>query len=395
MDDMKTEEQPRTENAGARAAIFWAILAVVAVGCIVWWVTRDPDDKSRMRDQAADFINENLKDTPIAGLGDIVRKSPPPLPPGVLTPPTEAGTLSGRVVEGTVGSPVDLSPETGLPGVTPQLQLDQGGAALIPPATPQFSSEPLPPVSEDSRLGPDYLRELSQWLADRYKPGHHGGSLGISAQSLNNLFGVTIAQQTKGGRASLLRYVLQPSMITGLYNLYINKFMEDLGAAARRRGFDQEQTRQFELALGGRALLFAAALEGALAVPNLPDRLENIEKMAQNVVDLNAQLASVISELDELRQQKAGTQQISAVQMRVDGITARYRRAMDDQRLARDQLIALIRQHSGQTLDDDGLLFLAAWVQRRMAENPGARDSLKACAQVMRDLARRCSRSQE
>lgn len=399
MDSIKTEPLPKPggEKAGRGRAIFWACAAALILACAVWWLTREEAEREKLREETADFINDAVKDTPLAGIGDIARNSPPPLPERVLNPPTEEGTLSGRVVEGTVGSPVDLSAnsEPAATGGAPQLSLDPEGPGLAhagAAAPPQFSNELLPPAEEDSRLPPDYLMDLSQWLVSRYKPGPRGGALGVSAQSLNTLMGVTIAQRTRGGRSSLLRYAMQPSMIQGLYRLYINRFMDDLDIAAQKRGLSREQSDQFHLALGGRALTMAAALDGTLDVPDLAERINKIEALAQDAVDLNANLADAIFQLDELRSAKASKQQIGAAQMRADGITARYRRAMDEHQNARRGLIEAIRRHSGQTLDDDGLIFMAYWVQRRIDDDPDAAESLRGCANVMRDLARRCAR---
>lgn len=386
------ESEPKPEKAGSGRAIVWALLALAILGAIVWWLTRDADERETLRKNAAELINEKTEGTLLAGVGDLLHAEPPPLPPEVLNPATEEGTLSGRVVEGTVGSPIDVSPGA---GSTPQLSLDGDGPAAATTTPPLFSSEPLPPVSEDAKLKPDYLTELSQWLVSRYRPGPGGGTLGVSAQSLNSLLGVDIARRFNGGRSSLLRYALQPSMVRGLYNLYINKFMADLDRAAEQKGLSPEENRQFHLALGGKVLTMAVALDGTLAVPDLAAKLEKIESLGQEAVDLNARLAEVLLELDDLRAAKASATQLEAVRMRADGVTARYRRAMSEHREARQNLARQIRSHSGQTLDDDGLLFLAYWVRRRMDDDPEAAESLRGCALVMRDLARRCAREEE
>ncbi|MDE5832525.1 MAG: hypothetical protein K2H64_06010 [Desulfovibrio sp.] len=389
--------EPETGKAGGGRAIFWACLAVLILGCAGWWISRENEERERWRETAANFVNDALRGTPLAGLGDVVRSTPPPPPDRVLNPPTEAGTLAGRVVEGTVGSPADLSVDDETPSRgAPLLSLTTEGAhsgETEAPRSPQFSNVPLPPAQEDSQLKPDYLADLSRWLVARYKPGPRGGTLGISVQSLNNLVGVTIAQRARGGRSALLRYAMQPSMIQGLYRLYINKFMEDLDAAAAKRGLSKEENSQFHLALGGGAALMATALEGVLAVPELGAKINKIEELAQNAADLTASLAEAIAELDESRSAKAGPQRLNALQMRVDGITARYRRAMDEHRQARLKLIDDIRSRSGQSLDDDGLLFVAYWAQRRVDDDPDAPESLKGCANVMRDLARRCAQA--
>lgn len=389
--------EPKTKDAGGHRAIFWAVFALVILGASVWWLTRDYEQKEELRAQAADLINDKLKETPFAGIGDILRDTPPPLPTQILNPPTEKGTLSGRLIEGTVGSPMDLQRQnqTGGANSTPQLALDQNGAQQTTSGmAPQFSNEPLAPVTQDSRVTPDYLADFAQWLAARYQPGPRGGTLTFNVQNLNNLFGITMAQKTKGGRTSLLRYAFHPSMVQGLYHLYIDRFLEDLNEASRKQGLSAEQNHQFHLALAGRTLLMATALEGVLHTPDLAQRMSKIDDLGQKAVDINAQLSNAVFELDEMRSAKASQQQINAIQMRIDGITARFKRAEEERLAAQRELISAIHKNSGQSLDDESLLYIAAWAQRRLAEGGDAIAALNSCAAILRDLAKRCAEAQ-
>ncbi len=354
-----------------------------------YWLTRDDGQKESLREEAADRINDVLSGTPLAGIGNALRQAPPPPPPQVLTPATAPGTLSGRTVSGTIASAPDFSQ----PGADESKNGEDSSRAGDPGSQPMFSMEPVPPATEDSTVRADYLAEIATWLASRYRPGADGGTLAMNMQSLNNLGGVTIAGQTKGGRAGLLRYAFQPSMIQGLYHLYIDRFMSDLNMAAQKRGLDEAQNRQFHLALGGRASMLATALEGISRVQDLGGRLAQINKLAQNTVEINEQLAQAVFELDELRDTKAQAKLVSTAQMRVDGITARYRRAVDEHENARRALVEDIRKQSGQSLDGDSLLFLAGWTERRLAGDPAAMGTIKTCAGILRDLARRCAQS--
>lgn len=388
--------KPDSSRAGFGKSVFWAVFALTALAAALWWVTRDAGERTQLRDQAAELINRGLNSTPLAGIGDVIRGTPTPPPPAVFTPPTEKGTLAGREVSATVGAPINLGsvPEgsSAASSTTPELAL--GSEAGVPYSTqaeqPMFTSEPLPPTTEDSKIKPTYLREVANWIVGRYKPGPKGGTLAVNVQSLNSLLGTTIAYQT-GGRSSLLRYTLQPSMVSGLYNLYINRFMDDLDAAAQHRGFSANDNRQFHLALAGRALLIASALEGVMEVSDLAGKMDRIEDLAQKAVELNAQLANAIFALDSLREGKAPRQEIKAAQLRVDGITARYQRAMDEHADAQQALTGAIRKKTGQSLDEDSLLFMAAWVQRRLNDTGDAGAVLKTGANIFRDLARRCA----
>lgn len=377
--------RPDPGSGGHRLSIV-AVLAVIVVGAAAFWLSREPATRADLRERAAAFVDSLADGTPLAGLGDVFRPAPPPPPPSVLTPPTEPGTLAGRNVQGTVPAPVDTGPADA--GAARDAVAAEGQGA---PGAGERQAGFVPPVTEDSRVRPGYVAELAAWLVSRYRPGPRGGTLAVSVQSLNQRCGVAQAGMAEGGRAGLLRYAFHPSMIQGLYGLYVHRFLEDLDTAARRRGLDETQNRQFHLALAGRAVMLAGALEGVASVPDMGQRLAHVEQLAQNAVEINAQMASATFELDELRAADAPRQELAAGQLRVDGLSARYRRALDEQAGAQRALVAAIRKGGGQGMDDDSLFFVANWVERRLQGDPEAMASVRSAAGVLRDLARRCA----
>lgn len=396
------ESLPEPEpGAGGRKLWIVVVLAVLLLAGAAWWFSRDDAARSDLREKAASYVDGITAGTPLAGIGNVLRTAPPPPPPSVTNPATEPGTLAGRNVLGTVPAPV----ETGLPfGAAGTDAAGASGAAAgangAPGAEAGAPGQPgaegalpgyVPPVTEDSRVRAGFVAELAHWLAARYKPGPRGGTLGVSVQALNQRLGVAQAGMVAGGRAGLLRYAFHPSMIQGLYNLYIGRFLQDLDEAARRRGLDEAQNRQFHLALAGRAVILAGALEGVASLPDMSKQLAHVEELAQHAVDINAQMAQAVFELDEKRAANAPRQELAAGQLRVDGLAARYRRALDEQGAAQRALVAAIRKGGGQGMDDDGLLFVAHWVERRLAGDRNALAAVRASASVLRDLGRRCA----
>ena len=390
-------------GAGGRKLWLVVVLVILLLAGAAWWFSRDDATRADLRERAASYVDGITHGTPLAGMGNILRQAPPPPPASVLDPPTEPGTLAGRQVQGTVPSPVD----TGLAGQGGADGAGTGAGGADGAGTAGAGAAPgegmaaggadgalpgyMPPVTEDSRVRADYLAELANWLVARYRPGPRGGTLGVTVQALNQRGGTAQAGMVAGGRAGLLRYAFHPSMIQGLYNLYVGRFLEDLDSAARRRGLDEAQNRQFHLALAGRAVLLAGALEGVAAVPDMKVRLAQVEELAQNAVDINAQMAQAVFELDERRAANAPRQELAAGQLRVDGLAARYRRALDQQADAQRALVAAIRKGGAQGMDDDSLLFVAHWVERRLEADPNALLAVRAAANVLRDLGRRCA----
>lgn len=395
--DIMNLPKPQPGKGGGRKAGVLALVAVLAVGGAAFWLTREPSVRDQWRAQAADIIDNAASGTPLAGVGELLRAGPPPPPPSVVSPSTAPGTLAGQNVQGTVGAPVDtrLPPgqsgpgaDTGAPG-----QAGQTGLPGLSGQTGLPGQEGMPRVTADSRVRPDFVEDLAAYLVSRYKPGPRGGSLGVSVQSINQRYGVRMASEAEGGRAGLLRYAFHPTMLQGLYGLYVDRFMAALDREAAARALSPEQNRQMHMLLAGRFVTLAGALEGVASVPDLNKRIKGLEQISQNVLDINTQMTTAVFDLDQLRENKAPQLEITATQLRVDGLSARYRRALEERAAAQRALVAAIRKGGGQALDDDSVLFVACWVDRRLQEGPQATASVQSAAGVLRDLARRCAQA--
>lgn len=394
--------RPQPGKAGRGGILLFAFLAVLALGCASFWLTRAPAERSQLRKEAIGKVNELLAETPLATVAENLAKADAPeLPESVVNPPTAAGTLAGRQVIGTIAAPLDFGPilpraiqppeneEKTLREVIHEAADDLAQFVGVQEKEPVvFSQDYVPQATEDSTVPPGYLNSLAAWLARHYKPGPQG--LAINVQSLNQECGARLTSQVPGGRQNLLRYAFQAEMIAGLYRLYIERFLADLQAAAADRGLDDAGTQGFYAALAGKAALYANALEGVLQIQNLPERLKQIDAAGDKVVDANLALTTTVFELDELRGSGAGKQQLAAAQLKVNEATARYRQATADYAQAQTRLAAEIRKSAGPGLDDDSLLFMAAWAGRREQSFGNARAALNSCATVLRDFASRC-----
>ncbi len=364
--------EPTPRKAGLFRIWLWALAACGIIACAAFWLTRAPEEKKELKNQAADQVNKLLSETPIAGMGDILREAPPPPPIHTYARAGLPGTLSGPVVRGGVGN-------------APEGQ-DKG-------TTVYFSSDYVAPVKEDAKVRPGHVSDIANWLVGHYKPGPGGGSLQASVQGLNARGGSGLAAQATGGRAALLRYAFKPAMIEGLYRLYVDRFMDDLNVAAKNRGFSARENRQFHLALARQAAILAQALEATATTPDLSGHLARIDGLSQRSVELNSQMGVAVAEFDELRQANAPAKQLETVQLRINGLAARYRRSLEELANAKNALVAELRKGAGQGLDDESLLYVASWVERRLNNNSGAAAAVNSAAGAMRDLARRCAES--
>lgn len=359
---------PSSRRGGFARAWFWAFVSCAALGCAAFWFTRQPDEQNGLRNLAAEKVNHLLRQTPFAGLGDILRDSPP-------LPPIQGenlrglpGSLAGTHVRGGIGKP----PE-------------DGNDARIT----YFTESYVPPAREDQKIRATHVSDLANWLVGRYRPQPGGGRLDVSLRTLNAHASAGLS--SSGSRAGVLRYAFNPAMISGLYHLYIDRFMADLNVAARTRGLSAQENRGFHLALAGQAAILAQALE-AMAVKGAPE-MGRLESMGRKAADLHAQLGSAIGELENMQKSNAPKKQQETVRMRIEGLNARYQRSLEDLEAEKRNLAGSLRGAGSQGLDDDSLLYLAGWVSRRAAASGDGLEAIKSAAGVLRDLAHRCAES--
>jgi len=371
--------EPAPGKGGRKVAVL-ALLAVLLVGGAAFWLSRDKDTRDQWREQAAAVIDNATSGTPLAGVSGVLRDAPPP-PPSVVSPYTAPGTLAGQNVQGTVASPSDMAAQ---------------GSTAAPFTGADIPGQPGPRVTEDSRVRPQFVESLAAYLVSRFKPGPRGGTLSASVQSVNQRFGsklTGLAEGDAGGRAALLRYAFHPTMVQGLYSLYVDRFLEAIAREARARDFNAEQMHQLEMALAGRFVMLAGALEGVAATPDLDARLRQVDAAARNAVEINGQMAEAVFDYDQLRESGASQSQLGTAQLRVDGLGARFRRALEEQATAQRALVSAIRRGAGQAMDDDELIFVARWADRRLKQDPQAMSAVRTSAGVLRDLARRCAQA--
>jgi hypothetical protein len=388
---------PSPRKSGGGKLVFAAITALLLICGAAFWLTRDGQTRDTLREQAAAALDDLTQGTPLASMGNVLRGATPVPHVGEYRKnPTGEGGTSGPAVQGAVAAPLDrsLPPELGASRTSPPVVLSSPSSAGANPQ-PQAVA---PKASADTTVRPDFIDDLAGYVVARYKPGQNGGGLGLSAQGINQRYGVKMTGlagngQSRGDRAGILRYVFSPTMIQELYGLYVDRFLEALQRHGTEKSLTPEQMRQLFTAIAGRSVLLAGGLEGVAALPDLSGRLKKLEHASQNTLNVNAEMMQIVFELDELRENKAPRSRIDETQARVTALSTRYRKVLDERTMEQRTLLADIRKGGGTALDDDTLLFLARWLERRMRDTPQSLDSARSAAGVLRDLARRCSQT--
>lgn len=376
---------PQPERTSSRGMVLLALLLLGVAGGGIWWATRDADTREELRSQAAQTLHK-AQNSAVSTLLDALSPTPPKPPlPEVRAQATDA-VASGPADAGGSPAPEDIALLETLTAGTP---VDADADAR---------------KREDRIVRPAFVQDAARWMASCYQPGNTGeGRLKFSAQWANARF----ATRTQGialpegaeftSRAALLRYLLKPGVLQSLYDKYGDSFMQEFDTALRQ---PEAQKPLSDKAVRGAYRLYAdylasvaGALDSVAATPGLSAELRRMEEAGQHSVDLNGRITEAVFQMDEARE-AGDSAAMQEAQQRINVLTSQYRLANSEKARIRQQTIALLKQRGGRSLDDATVLFLAQWVNRRMAVDKNAQAAAQAAAGVLRALAARMQQRQ-
>lgn len=376
---------PRPRRAGVgkglAAAALLSILAVVAVG---YWVTRDDEQRDALRRDAGALLRRTTQGTPLEGLA------------ARLLPAEDAPGLSSG------GTAVELAEA---PDVSPAEDGFLAGQVITapvtpPPAVPSDEPLPVPPqLRSDDRVTPTFVTDLARFFVARYAASGGGGPLSLSVRQLNQHYGSRLTGLAAGGgdvqarRAAILRYAFHPAMLQALYDIYADRFLDAVIREAMRpaggKGLSEAQTQRLCLAVGGRLVLLAGALDGIRKTPDVPTLLSAVETRAQEAQAAMERMQGEMLRMEELQARGGNAVAVARSRIVADKEAAAYRAALQGRDEARRAVAAAVRRAGGQGLDDATLLYLAEWVDRRLRTDAGAGETVGVAARLLRDLGRR------
>ncbi|MDR1360351.1 MAG: hypothetical protein LBJ82_05140 [Deltaproteobacteria bacterium] len=262
---------------------------------------------------------------------------------------------------------------------------------------PEGASGKALPQGEDGLVGLAFIQDLAAFLAENYWPaGAHplAENRGISTADLKrvnskygaHLDGFRISRDNPAsGRQRILRHVLTPSMVKGLYSLYRDRFIEALAAeaASRRRDFGEAgriagtgkrtlnsvETAEMFRFYAGQARGLAGAVRAYFSAGDSARRVAACLAAEEKAAEVWRRFQEVGVKNPEARV-RPGREYQSAV----------IRRDQERANLA----AALRRGGNTRGLDADSLVFVALWLHRRAPDEALA---LQGAIPLLEDLA--------
>ena len=386
--NLSTLPAPRPGQAGRRKLMVVAALALILLAGLIFWLTRDEEGKKDIVTKTEDTLHSAGLDPLVDAVKGLL--TPPAPPPavhsiGVAVPGVSA---NGTLVQGTVFAPADLA------AVSAQNAEATAALSTPPPGV-------MPQQREDSVIRSDFISDLANWLVMRYKPAPQGGKgqINVSIQAVNMRYGANMrgmerqGKDPAGARAYILRYAFNPSMLEALYGIYADRLVDEVARTAfapdQGKALNEAQLNDLYKSYAAFFADLAGVTGGIAAMPDLKGRIEAVNGANQQTIALHGQIMENVFALDEAREKKDDAK-ITDIEARIATLNGRYRSALQGQSNARAALVSALRKGSPpQRLDDDSILFLALWIERRMDKQADALDAARKASSLLHDLSLR------
>lgn len=421
------EEHVEGETASERGKPLVAFLIIlILAGVVAWfWLARDPDSRRKLTESmdrvgsavqhvvsfASRETGKNTASggeppkagvpsrTPVSSLSAPVPSAVEQTPPGVTE---EIGAVqNGRGPVFSLGDSEDTRAEAGNapdPGTSVPGGAAQRGALV---GLEETVASPAVGRQDDAVVRVLFIEDLAKWLVAGYQPSAGGkGRLSVNLQAANLRYGVGmrglswIGDDLPKGRVEALDYVFTPDMLSALYKLYIERFMaamEQAGEAPAANGkrLTAEQRADMYNLYARRFRGLSGSLQGVASLPDLTQRMDALHEAVRRVVAVNAAYSDAVFAFDAAREQ-GDTARAAALRRQVDAAGQRYREAVVERERTAAALARAIRHNAAaRALDDDTLLYVASWVDRRVRQKPQAVEAAFQAATLFLELAQR------
>lgn len=248
-----------------------------------------------------------------------------------------------------------------------------------------------------------FIDDLAQWMVDNYQPSRSSkgkGVLQVSMQAANLRYGAGmkglywIGDNLPKGRSEALQYVFTPSMLDALYRMYIDRFMEAMAVAGdkpegRDKPLTPEQRRDMYSQYAKRFQGLSGALTSVASMPDLTSKVDNLRKATQEVITANGRYSELVFQQDQARESgnKAASERLAG---EAQAAATVYKNAVvKRERLLNAFAKAVGSNKTARLLDDDTLVYVGMWIDRRVREDKSKLNAASQAASIFGDLANR------
>ncbi len=375
------------DRSGSRRHFFLLLFVVVLlIGISAWfWLAGHSDVREKLVSQ----LEESAVDL-ASGIYDKLGGQPPVPEVGSTDGDSLPGAPPHREDPGNISEELEKAMSEG--------SVQEGGAFVRGPlAKPESGIPEDAGRKDDSVVRVAFIDDLASWLRQGYAPG--AGGLTCNLQEANLRYGVGmrglawIGDSLPAGRSAALAHVYTRDMLSSLYTMYIDRFMDAVARAleepAGGKALSPAQKLRFYMAYAGQFRELSGALQGIASLPDFSDQMHDLQQSAQHVVSSNARYSELVFARDSAREQ-GNMARAEELQQKVTEAGTIYRKAVVSREQSRDALALAIRKKGNvRYLDNDTILYVAAWVERRVRNHPEKMEATRQAGVLFLDLAQR------
>ena len=257
----------------------------------------------------------------------------------------------------------------------------------------------------------NFASDLAEYLAENYWPkGTHiaaknsatsSASLGGAGQRYGIELTGFASTRPEGqrdylrDRALVLNYAYMPAMVEALTRLYADRFVDDLAAAGLKQirgGAPMSEAEVAEMlrfyARYARSL--NAALGAYLGAEDAAQVVHGFTLAQDNTFQANVRFHEAQYRVENAREEQKA-RELRDAQQDMKSAEQEYRKAMLEQERAKEAVLAFMGRGASRRLDDQELLYIAAWAARRgegaSGTHQAAASSADFLAQVLEEKA--------
>lgn len=293
-------------------------------------------------------------------------------------------------------------------------QTESGTNANIP-SSPESTSgtkvEPTPvikKVTEDSVVRPSFITDLSRLIVKSYHPkGSDSAAAGYStlldAKVINVHYGVEMTglswsgDDLAVGRRSVMRYALRPTMISALYALYKERFMNAVTTEINtaKRSFDgterlltQEERDAFYTVAATQLRATAGVIKSCAKVDSAMNDIGVWLESERETLAANQRFQSALHDYQVSKEMKSTQSVTDAAERKMKAEGTAYEEAIRSREEHKTTLADMIRKFKWTKAQDDQTnLYIASWVFRRSKDLSNPKEVMMTIQDKLLDLA--------
>lgn len=242
---------------------------------------------------------------------------------------------------------------------------------------------------DDAIVTPAFALDLARYLAGHYWPqGSHlsaknGPYSSASLSAAGQRYGLELVgfastrpeaqRDYLRDRALVLNYIYKPAMLTALSRLYVDRFADALAEAGLKESrtldgvtavLKEEEVAAMLHFYADYSRALGAALQAYTEERDAPSLVLQYTKARENTDQANMHFDEARFRVDNAREMKK-EQAVQEALQDMKKAEQEFRKAMLEQEQAKEAVVGFMGKGTARRLDDQELLYIAAWAARR------------------------------